>query len=195
MCIVTCFACGFHGNSADAQCCWECGSSFGKRPAARWLFGDLVALAVVAWMIVAVPMSIQPQAAQAGSYRPSASARDACARTTQLVDRSWQAYRAQHYRDGVTLAEAARKQAAEACDLVPIQHAMIGFALSARAWNEHFTAMSDSITDMNAAQDRLDICASAALLNGSSLQARCEKQEEKNYTQATAWDAETPTSA
>jgi hypothetical protein len=72
---------------------------------------------------------------------------------------------------------------------------MLGLALSARAFNEHFTSMPDSIADMNAAMDQLDICESDKLLRGSNLQARCETQEERNYETASRWDAETPTSA
>ena len=63
-----------------------------------------------------------------------------------------------------------------------------GFALSARAFNEHHPSIGDSVTDINQATQLLSDCQTQPGYYGTHQGALCETQEENDISTKTNWD-------
>jgi hypothetical protein len=63
-----------------------------------------------------------------------------------------------------------------------------GFALSAKAFNEHHLSAGDSVTDINQATQLLADCQTQPGYYGTHLGALCETQEENDISTKTNWD-------
>jgi hypothetical protein len=63
-----------------------------------------------------------------------------------------------------------------------------GFALSARALNEHHLSHGDSRTDLNQAEQLLSSCQSDPGYYGTHAAALCDTQEQNDISTQTNWE-------
>ena len=63
-----------------------------------------------------------------------------------------------------------------------------GFALSARAFNEHHLIVGDATTDLNQAEQLLSECQTQPGYYGTHDGAACETKEQNNISTKTNWD-------
>ena len=63
-----------------------------------------------------------------------------------------------------------------------------GFALSARAFNEHHLSVGDAATDLNQANQLLEECTTAPSFYGTHTGANCETQMHNNISTSTNWE-------
>ncbi len=109
-----------------------------------------------------------------------------CESSIEHTNQAFKDFEAGDYSGGYKNANSA-VHLADACSDADMPSAK-GFALSARAFNEHHLSVGDSTTDMNQATQLLADCQTQPAYYGTHQGALCETQEENDISTKMNWD-------
>jgi len=118
--------------------------------------------------------------------RNNGSANDDCDNAVQHSNQAFTDFNAGDYSGGYKNADTAVRLA-DSCSGTDTP-SVKGFALSARAFNEHHLSYGDSTTDLNQAEQLLADCQTQPGYYGTHRGALCETQEENDISTKQNWD-------
>lgn len=110
-----------------------------------------------------------------------------CNSSVTHTNQAWKDYNAGDYDGGYKNANTA-VSLADSCNQGGDYDSAKGFALSARALNEHHLSQGDSRTDLNQAEQLLSSCQSDVGYYGTHAAAVCETQEQNDISAETNWE-------
>jgi hypothetical protein len=159
------------------------------------VIGGVVVLLVALVMCAGFISSNQhPDSTSYTSSRDASSGSDTdssteanCNSSVDHTNQAWKDYNTGDYSGGYKNADTA-VSLADDCQDGGDRDSAKGFALSARAFNEHHLSLGDSRTDLNQAEQLLASCQSDVGYYGTHDAALCETQEQNDISTQTNWE-------
>lgn len=198
-----CGSCGASTSHAVADSQREPTSTPGRAGSsvAFWIIGAAVGILIIFAVLGNVSRTVGstvPNSSLDSSSSGVSSAGDASAESTTISQRScisaldhasqaMKDYDADDYEGGYKNANTA-VSLADSCPQGGDQDSAKGFALSARALNEHHLSYGDSRTDLNQAEQLLASCQSDVGYYGTHSAALCETLEQNDISTETNWE-------
>jgi len=151
------------------------------------LIGGIVVLIIGLGMCSAAS-SVTQIATRSHQYESqSGNGMAACNNSVSHTNQAWKDFNAGDYQGGYNNANTA-VHLADSCRDGGDRDSALGFALSARALNEHHLSVGDSRTDLNQAEQLLASCQSDVGYYGTHEAAVCETQEQNDISAQTDWE-------